>query len=280
MQTVGVIGLGNMGQPVAERIARHGIDTVVYDKREAPLAALREIGAHVASSPADLASRCELICVLVNSEEQLMDVMRGGQDAGLLTCANRGTTIVIHSTVSPAVCRELAHRGRESGLVVIDAPLSGLETAARDGTLSLMVGGPASALEACRLVFSAYASNIFHVGDVGAGQTVKIINNLMTLVNANTAREALSLAAKAGIAPCKMLEVSRVSTSDSWALRNFDALNDVGDHYPGGRQAFQDVAAKDLKLAISLGKAYGVSLSSPDTALKSYREFFTRLWVA
>jgi 3-hydroxyisobutyrate dehydrogenase len=167
--------------------------------------------------------------------------------------------------------------GEKRGLVVIDAPISGLETAARDGTLTLMVGGPASALEACRLVFSAYASNIFHLGDVGAGQTAKIINNLMTLVNINTAREALSLAVKAGIAPDKVLEVSRVCTGDSWALRNFDSLNAIGDSYPGGRQAFQDVAAKDLKLAISLGEEYGLSLCAPHTALKSYRKFFTRL---
>lgn len=275
-KAVGLIGLGNMGQPIAERVAKFGPATVVFDMREEPLQALRHLGADTAASVVELAPRCDMICLIVNNEAQLREVVVGKDGEGLLEHVRPGTILVIHSTASPHLCRELASLGAQKDVVIFDAPVSGSETAAREGKLSLMVGGPATALEACRPVFQTYASNIFHMGEVGAGEAAKIANNLMYLVNTHAITEALRLARCAGIDPARMMDVAKASSGDSFALQKYDHLVEMLDDYFAGREGFQDTVAKDLRLAIGLGAEFGLPMPASSAALENVKQFWSR----
>lgn len=271
---VGIIGLGNMGQPIAQRVAASTFDAMVYDLRDEPLAALKALGAEVAASPSDIAATCNVICIVVNSDTQLQDLMVGS--GGLLDAARPGTAIVIHSTVAPKVCHELEALGRARGIDVVDAPVSGAETGARAGTLTLMIGGSSEAIAKCYPVFESYASDIFHLGAIGMGQVAKITNNLMMLVNTLAVREGLRVAAKAGIDRAKMIDSAQVSTGDSWSLGMFEYFIDMADRYPGGLEAFQNSAAKDLKHAVELANDLGVPAPAATLALDSIREYWKR----
>jgi len=273
--TVGLIGLGNMGLPIASRVARSGLSTVVYDMREEPVTALRDLGARVATSPANLAEQCDVICVILNNDAQLRSVMLGSGGDGLLDHTWPGAVVAIHSTVSPLLCHELAEYAAGRGVAVIDAPVSGSEFGARDGTLSLMVGGDAQALEKCRPVLESFSANIFHLGVVGTGQIAKLANNLMVAVNTHAVFEGLTLAAAAGIDHHKMIEVAKASSGDSYALRSYEYFIDMAERYLGGLAAFQDTIAKDLRHAIEVADEYAISLPTTSSALAGARQFWT-----
>jgi 3-hydroxyisobutyrate dehydrogenase-like beta-hydroxyacid dehydrogenase len=168
--------------------------------------------------------------------------------------------VVIHSTVSPETCRNAARRAGEAGVSVIDAPLSGGEGAAREGSLTLMIGGSPEAIAACAPVLEAVSARRFHVGDVGAGQIAKLVNNLMGIVNRLVIGEALELARRAGLREDVVLDVVRSSTGNSWQVEHWRDMQAIAAASTTGAEGMALMAKKDLSLALQLAEALEVGV--------------------
>jgi 3-hydroxyisobutyrate dehydrogenase-like beta-hydroxyacid dehydrogenase len=264
---IGFIGLGNMGEPMATNIAKAGFDLTVYDIRPEPLRALEKLGAKVARSTQEVGERCDIIETIVVNDAQVEEVILGKDGGGVLAGARPGAIIVIHSTVHPKTCQRIAALAKDKKVGVLDAAVSGAESGARAGTLSLMVGGDPALLAVCRPVFSVIGKNIFHMGDVGMGEVTKLANNLMAIVNMQSTREGLRLARLAGIDEQKMLEVVKASTGNSWAVQNWGAMRQTVQNYTTGPKGMAQVGYKDISLAVAVGHDVGASL--PVAALVS-----------
>jgi 3-hydroxyisobutyrate dehydrogenase-like beta-hydroxyacid dehydrogenase len=257
---IGFIGLGNMGEPMATNIAKAGFDLTVYDIRSEPLRALEKLGAKVARSTQEVGEQCDIIETIVVNDAQVEEVILGKDGGGALAGARAGSIIVIHSTVHPKTCQRIAALAKDKKVGVLDAAVSGAESGARAGTLSLMVGGNPMLLEACRPVFNVIGKNIFHMGDVGMGEVAKLANNLMAIVNMQSTREGLRLARQAGIDEQKMLEVVKASTGNSWAVQSWEAMRQVAQSYTTGPKGMAQVGYKDISLAVTVGHDVGASL--------------------
>jgi 3-hydroxyisobutyrate dehydrogenase len=248
MQTVGFIGLGAMGLPMANNVMKAGFPLTVWARRPERAESLREAGAAWADTPRALAEHCEVIVTCVTNSPDVRDLVL---DTGLLDGARAGTVIVDMSTIAPATSRELAERCAERQVWFLDAPVSGGTQGAAAGTLTIMVGGDAAALETARPVLEAMGKRIFHVGPSGAGEVVKLVNNLLVGTIAAATAEALVLGAKAGADVATMAEVVGASTGASWQLANqFPLRAFTGSFQPG---FMTDLLVKDLDLALDLG---------------------------
>jgi 3-hydroxyisobutyrate dehydrogenase len=248
MQTVGFIGLGAMGGPMASNVMKAGFPLTVWARRPESADALREAGAEWAETPHALAERCDVIVTCVTNSPDVRGLVL---DAGLLEGARPGTTIVDMSTIAPATSRELAEHCAAHGVDFLDAPVSGGTQGATAGTLTIMVGGEARALEKARPVLEAMGQRIFHVGPSGAGEVVKLVNNLLVGTIAAATAEALVLGAKAGADVATMAEVVGASTGASWQLANQFPLRAFNGGFQPGFMT--DLLVKDLDLALDLG---------------------------
>lgn len=262
---VGFIGLGSQGGPMARRIAEGGYPTTLWARRPATLEAFADTPAEIAASPAELAAASDLVCLCVVGDADI-DELTGGE-GGLLSAMKPGGIIAVHSTVHPTTCRELAKRAGAVGVSIVDAPVSGGGGAAAEGRLLVMAGGDTEAVERCRPVFETYADPVVHLGELGSGQTTKLLNNLLFTANLATAATALSLAGALGVAPERLTEVVSHSSGNSFAL---NALGGIG-----GLDRLAGVAGgllqKDVRLVVDLadqaGANGGAVLAAADAAL-------------
>jgi 3-hydroxyisobutyrate dehydrogenase len=262
---VGFIGLGSQGAPMARRIVEGGYPTTLWARRPEALEAFADTSAEIADTPAELAAASELVCLCVVGDADI-DELACGAD-GLLSAMRPGSAIAVHSTVHPSTCTELAKKAASQGVSVIDAPVSGGGGAAAEGRLLVMVGGDTDVVERCRPVFETYADPVVHLGELGSGQTTKLINNLLFTANLATAATALSLAKALGVEPDRLTEVVSRSSGNSFAL---NALGGIG-----GLDRLAGVAGgllqKDVRLVVDLGDRAGVNggavLDAADAAL-------------
>ena len=262
---VGFIGLGSQGGPMARRIVDGGYPTTLLARRPATLEPFADTPATVAQSPAELAAASDLVCLCVVGDADIDEITCG--EHGLLAAMKPGSVIAVHSTVHPNTCRALAKKAGAQGVSVIDAPVSGGGPAASEGRLLVMVGGDADVVERCRPVFETYAEPVVHLGELGSGQTTKLLNNLLFTANLGTAATALSLASALGISPDRLTEVVSRSSGNSFAL---NALGGIGGleqlaGYAGG------LLQKDVRLVVDLAEAAaaraGAVLDAADAAL-------------
>lgn len=258
--SVGVIGLGVIGKPIAERLVKAGYGVSVFDVRAEPVAALQSLGATACAAPAEVAKRSEIIISLVSNETQTDDVVSGA--GGVLETLRAGSIFVTGSTLGPApVCRiaqTLAQKGGET----LDAPISGGYLAASAGTLSLMVGGKPEILARAQPVLRAFARDITHTGDVGTGQTAKLAHQLVFSLNVMALLEGLALGAAGGVAPAALKEVLQQGLANSAVLQVWP---DLGPRWKGMLEATAPGAAlpnmrKDLHLVLELARELGVNL--------------------
>jgi 3-hydroxyisobutyrate dehydrogenase-like beta-hydroxyacid dehydrogenase len=273
VRRVGCIGLGNMGAHLAEHVIAAGFDVGVFDIRPSVLEHFRALGADVDRSPAALASEVDVLTVTVVDDAQVVDVLVGSY--GVLERLRPGAVVVNHSTVSPATCERLAGAAAAHSVAVVDAPLSGGQAAARDGTLTLMVGGTAEAVDACAPVLDAVSARRFHVGGVGAGQVAKLVNNIMGLVNRIVAAEALGLARAAGLDEDALIELVRSSTGNSWQIERWREVQALAAGSTTGPAGMARMAEKDLQLALSAAAALQVPLPLTEAALTHTERMFT-----
>jgi 2-hydroxy-3-oxopropionate reductase len=202
--TVGFIGLGVMGRPMARNLLKHGFAVIAHNRSRGPVDEIVAAGATAASTPADVARQTTRIVTMLPDGPDV-DVVLAGAD-GVFGSLQPGTVIVDMSTISPATARRLATDARSRGASMLDAPVSGGEIGAIDGTLSIMVGGEASALEAVRPMLEAMGNRerIIHIGASGAGQICKACNQLVIGGTLAAVGEAFALARKSGVDPSRV----------------------------------------------------------------------------
>ncbi|MCW2776006.1 MAG: 3-hydroxyisobutyrate dehydrogenase [Nocardioides sp.] len=265
---VGFVGLGNIGKPMALRLAASdGIDLVVYDVAPDPVAELEKAGARVATSVAALAAKVEIICVMVRDDDQVRDVL-----GEILGVAGDGQTVVIHSTVSPDTPAQLEDTAARHGIKVVDAPVSGGAMGAADGTLAIMVGGTDEAFAAARPALDAMASLVTHAGPIGAGTKFKLARNLMHFVAFTAATEAQRLAEAAGLDLVELGKVVRHTdaiTGGPGAImhRATTAPLQEDDFWYGVFDHVRALGEKDLTFAIALADELDVDVPMAHEAL-------------
>jgi 3-hydroxyisobutyrate dehydrogenase len=265
---VGFVGLGNMGSGMALNAINAGLDVAIYDIRASATTELVGAGASLASSLPELAAGCGTIHVCVLTESQVRDVIFGASTEGLVAGTRSGCVVALHSTLTPQACRSIADEASQYDLHIVDAPTSGGgSAAARMGTLSLIVGGDDQDVAACADVFSAMSSTVFHVGPVGSGQSVKLINNAMAIVNGLVIAETLQMANQSGLNESVVLDVVNSSTGGSYMTRHLGELREMARVATDGPRGMTEMAFKDLFLALSHARSLGVSL--PLTGLAS-----------
>ncbi|MBY0287695.1 MAG: NAD(P)-dependent oxidoreductase [Mycobacteriaceae bacterium] len=267
--TLGYIGLGNQGAPMAKRLVDWPGGLVVFDVRTEAMTPLVELGATVADSVADVARGADVISVTVLNDAQVRDVV-----GELGTHAKPGTVIAIHSTIEPGTAAELAEQLKAKGIHVVDAPVSGGAGAAEKGELAVMVGADDDAYETVKPVFKKWASMVVRAGEPGAGTRMKIARNMLTFIGFAAACEASRLAEAAGIDLQKLGRVVRHSDAQSGGPGAIMARDDTKplqpDHFLYDMFVHtRGLAEKDLKLALGLGEANGVDLPLAEIALRN-----------
>ncbi|MFD1425007.1 NAD(P)-dependent oxidoreductase [Laceyella sacchari] len=244
---IGFIGLGIMGKSMARNLHRAGFKVTVWNRTAAKMAeAKAEWGAHLADSPKDVAAQSNVVITMVGDTPDVREVVAG--EEGVLAGARPGTVLIDMSTISPEATRELAELAAEQGVAMLDAPVSGGDVGARNGTLSIMVGGEEKVLEKVRPVLEAMGKTIVHCGPIGAGQTVKACNQILCGLNLLGMVEALAFAKKSGVDLEKMIQVTSQGAGGSWALANYGPRVVKGDLDPGFSVRFQQ---KDLRIVLA-----------------------------
>jgi 3-hydroxyisobutyrate dehydrogenase len=266
---VAFVGLGTMGRPMASRLLAAGHELIACDADPDLAAAL---GAPTAPTPSAAFSGADAAFMSLPSPAAVEEVVLG--PGGLAHGAGTGAVVVDMSTSPPALARRLAAELAARQVEFLDAPVSGGPTGAEAGTLAIMVGGPSEALERVRPLFEAMGSRVEHVGGHGAGQTVKLCNNLMAACTMAVTAEACLILAAEGIDPVQAYEVFTRSTSDSSVLRRRFPLPGVRPEHPasnGYEPMFRlDLLLKDLGLALELAGQDGVPTPVAREAMRVY----------
>lgn len=259
---VGFIGLGIMGAPMAANLLKAGFDVTVWNRSSSRTQPLLEAGANGADSPAAVAAASEVTFSCVTNSADVEEVALG--PGGVIEGAEAGSVYVDCSTIAPEMARKVAAALAKRDVAMLDAPVSGGDVGAQAGTLAIMVGGDPATFERCLPVLQAMGKTIVHVGPNGAGQVVKLCNQIAGGLNLLAAAEAIGLARKAGVDPDKMLQVVSAGAAGSWMLSNLAPRAVRGDYAPG---FMVDLMQKDLRLV--LDEANGTHTPLPGTALVS-----------
>jgi 2-hydroxy-3-oxopropionate reductase len=256
--TVGFIGLGIMGKPMAENLIGAGYELVVFNRTREKAEELD--GATVAESPREVAEQSDVIVTMLPDSPQVEEVLAG--EDGVFEGVREGAVIVDMSTISPVVTEELAERAREKGASMLDAPVSGGDVGAIEGTLSIMVGGSEEDFERALPLFEVMGGTVTHVGPTGTGQVVKAANQIVVALTIEAVSEALVLGSKGGVAPDKILDVlgGGLAGNKVMEVKREKMLSHSFD--PGFRV---ELHHKDLGIALAAGREYGVTL--PVTAV-------------
>ncbi|MGF7121163.1 NAD(P)-dependent oxidoreductase [Rhodococcus sp. BE178] len=270
LPTVGYIGLGNMGAPMATRLLERPGTLVVCDARAEALEPFTTAGAIAAATPAEVADRTTVISVTVLDDTQVRDVVTGPD--GILATARPGTVVAVHSTISDVTAVELADACRARGVDLVDAPVSGGAPGARQGRLAVMVGGSDDAFESVREPFGHFAELVIHAGPVGAGTRMKLARNLLHFVSFTAASEAQRLAEAAGLdirALGKVVRHTDAITGGAGAIMLRDTTAPVSDDDPWFSilSHVRNLGEKDLALALGLGDRFDVDLPLARRAL-------------
>jgi 2-hydroxy-3-oxopropionate reductase len=256
--TVGFIGLGIMGKPMAENLIEAGYDLVAYNRTREKAEELG--GASVAETPKEVAEQTDVIITMLPDSPQVEEVLSG--EDGVLEGIKEGALVVDMSTISPVVTEELAKKVEEKGASMLDAPVSGGDVGAIEGTLSIMVGGSEEDFGRALPLFEVMGNTVTHVGGVGTGQVVKAANQIVVALTIEAVSEALVLGSKGGVPPEKILDVlgGGLAGNKVMEVKREKMLEHSFD--PGFRV---ELHHKDLGIALAAGREYGVTL--PITAV-------------
>jgi 2-hydroxy-3-oxopropionate reductase len=257
---VGFIGLGIMGKPMARNLMEAGYGLVVYNRSWGAVEELAGNGAETAGSPKEVAEVCNTVITMLPDSPQVEEVVTG--ENGVLEGVTEGTLLVDMSTISPVATEKVAQKAREMGASMLDAPVSGGETGAEAGTLSIMVGGSQEDFERAKPLFDVMGKTIVHVGESGTGQVVKACNQIVVALTIEAVSEALVLGSKAGASPAKVIQVLSGGLAGNKVMEAKSENFLKHEFNPGFRL---ELHRKDLGIALAAGKEYGVPL--PVTAI-------------
>ncbi len=259
-EKVGFIGLGIMGKPMARNLMDAGYEVTVYNRSPEKAEELEASGATVAETPSEVAQNSDVVITMLPDSPQVSEVVAG--EDGVLEGIAEGSLVVDMSTISPVVTEELAEAVKEKGASMLDAPVSGGDVGAIDGTLSIMVGGEEGDFERAKPLFEVMGATVTHVGPIGAGQVTKAANQVVVALTIEAVSEALVLGSAGGVSPEKILDVlsGGLAGNKVMEVKREKFLSHTFD--PGFRT---ELHHKDLGIALSAGREYGVVL--PVTAI-------------
>lgn len=254
---VGYIGLGLMGKSMARNLIKAGYSLVVHNRSRAAVNELVAEGAEEAFTPAEVAARVDVVFTNLPDSPDV-EMVALGKD-GIIENAHEGMIFVDNSTIKPATTRHIAEVLGNKGVMCLDAPVSGGDIGARDGTLAIMVGGPAEALERVLPLFNVMGKKITHVGESGAGQIAKAANQIMVAAQMVAMGELMIFAQKAGADPRKVVDAIQGGAAQCWSLDVKPKRLFAGNRQPGFKAYMQ---AKDLAIVIESARQYGIPLIS------------------
>ena len=266
MLRVGYIGLGIMGKPMARNILKAGFPLVVHNRSRGPVDELVALGAKAAFSPAEVAAQVDIVITNLPDSPDVEQVALGPD--GIIEAARPGLIFIDHSTIKPETARHIAQALGEKGVLCLDAPVSGGDIGAQQGTLTIMVGGPAEALEKARPVLEAEGRTITHIGGPGAGQVAKAANQIMVAAQMVAMAELLLLAQKTGVDPQRVVQAIRGGAAQCWTLDHKPQRLFAGDRNPGFKA---HMMLKDLDIVLDTARAYGMPLPATATHTQLYR---------
>ena len=263
-KTIGFVGLGIMGLPMAKNLLDADYPVVGYNRSEEPTEELLEYGGEDGGSPAGVAEQSDVVLLCLPDSPDVENVVlgEGGESDPVIEGLSDGMTVIDHSTISPTVAESVADRLAEAGVTMLDAPISGGEEGAIEGTLSIMVGGDEAELDEQRDVLDVMGETVTYCGPSGAGQTTKACNQLVVAAQMVGVSEALVFADNAGADLEAVVDAIRGGAAGCWALDNRAPDMIHGDFDPGFFAAYQ---YKDLRIATDAGEAFGSPM--PQTAL-------------
>ena len=269
---IGFVGLGLMGQPMVERLLEAGHTLHIFSNNAKVFRRMQQQGAILGSSVADVAGKVDVFCSCRVTPQQSRAVFSGTD--GVLTAAQLPSVCIDFATIDPMTSRDIGQTLADAGVDFLDAPVSGGPDGVRAGTLSIIVGGDAGAIEIAAPIFDRLGKRTFHMGGIGAGVTTKLCNNMISITTHALVAEAMVLGAKCGINGDALYEVMRNSSAYSRTLervvpnhflpRNFEAAATI------------DMIKKDLRAAIDLAIEEGVSLRLPEAAMRWFDDAVER----
>ncbi len=265
-EKVGFIGLGIMGQGMARNLLKAGFPLTVWNRTASKMESLVQAGAQAGQSPADVAARSDIIVICVSDTPDVEAVMTGQN--GIIEGAKAGSLVIDCSTISPSVTHKLAKTLAEQGVAMLDAPVSGGSEGAARGTLSIMVGGEAKDFKRACPVLEAMGQKITHVGASGAGQTVKLVNQILVVGHALAMSEALLFAQAGGVDLAKTLEAVSAGAAGSWMLSHRGPQILRRDWRPGFTI---DLQLKDIRLVLEAADQLGAPLPGTGLIFHLYR---------
>ncbi len=265
-EKIGFIGLGIMGRGMAANLLKAGFDVTVWNRTTSRMEPLVEAGATAGDSPAGVAAQTDIIITCVSDTPDVEAVILG--ENGVIEGVTTGDLVVDMSTISPQTTREIGERLAEKGVHMLDAPISGGSEGAAKGTLSIMVGGEAGQVARAMPAFEAMGQTITHVGRSGAGQTVKLVNQILVVINMLAVSEALLFAQAGGLDLQKTLDAVTQGAAGSWMLSNRGPQVIARDWRPGFTI---DLQQKDLRLVLQAADQMGVPVLGTSTVFNLYR---------
>jgi len=254
---IGYIGLGLMGKSIARNILNAGFPLVVHNRSQSAVAELVREGALSAASPSEVAAQVDVVFTNLPDTPDVELVVLG--ENGIIAGAHPGLIYVDNSTIQPAIARHIAVVLGERGVLCLDAPVSGGDIGARQGTLTIMVGGSAEAVEVVHPVFAAMGKTVTHVGGPGAGQIAKAANQIMVAAQMVAMGELLIFAKKAGADPQKVVEAIKGGAAQCWTL-DVKPQRLFSDNRSPGFKAYMQ--AKDMNIILETARQYGIPLPS------------------
>lgn len=253
MQKIGFIGLGVMGKPMAKNLLKAGYSLKVYDIVPEPVKEVVAAGAQEGTSSKDAAAFGEVIITMLPNSPEVKEAVLG--PGGVLEGAKSGTILVDMSSIAPLASQEVSAKAKEKGVIMLDAPVSGGEPKAIDGTLAIMVGGPEDAFEQVKDILAVMGGSVTRVGEIGSGNTTKLANQIIVALNIAAMSEAMVLATKAGVDPENVFQAIRGGLAGSTVLNAKVPLALEGNFKPGFRI---ELHIKDLQNALDTAHEIGV----------------------
>jgi len=263
MKRIGFIGLGIMGNPMAKNLIKAGYKLTVYDVIPEKVDDVVNAGAQLGSSSKDVAAKSEVVITMLPNSPEVKDAVLGPD--GVMEGAKRGMILIDMSSIAPLASKQVAAKAKEKGVTMLDAPVSGGEPKAVEGTLAIMVGGPAETFEEVKDILGVMGASVTRVGEIGSGNTTKLANQIIVALNIAAMSEAMVLATKAGVDPENVFEAIRGGLAGSMVLDAKMPLALKGNFKPGFRI---ELHIKDLANALDTAHEIGVPVPLSSVAME------------
>jgi 2-hydroxy-3-oxopropionate reductase len=267
MDKIAFIGLGIMGRPMCLNLLKAGYPVTVHNRTPSKADEALQAGAEWAASPKEAAEKSDIIITMVPDTPDVEEVILG--DKGVIHGARRDSVVMDMSTISPSMTKEIAHRLRGKNIAMLDAPVSGGDIGAQNGTLAIMAGGEESVFRRCLPVLQILGKTVTLVGTHGMGQTVKLCNQILVAVTNMAVCEALVFGKKSGVDPSVMIEAVKDGAAGSWQLSNLGPKMIQRDYAPG---FMIDLQQKDLRLALESAQEINLPLSALNLVRQLYSD--------